>query len=308
MLAFAVDRAAPATIILISGDRDYAYAVSTLKLRKYQVILVVPSPQSSLCLQSQASLVIDWGAAVLRTRTEAVGSVQAIRQPYPDVDANLVTKLMRELQEPPLDDSDSTSHPHPTASQSTPSLRRISARDLLEPSGHSKNTGNFDSMEEFTHTRSTRTGSDLAPGGLPNPKTPSHSRRASVSTGSSRAIIAQSSPAVEQDIPAKSPPLSSARRSCPSDTTDLFGPAKRSLSVVPSLEAPELPFHDNGPPSSIMIRSPLEPAQWTGDIPVSGHPGVPSSNRLNSLASPLDRKSTRLNSSHQCLSRMPSSA
>ena len=287
MLAFAVDHPASATIILISGDRDYAYAVSTLKLRKYQVILVVPSPQSSLCLQCQASLVIDWGAAVLRTRTEGVSSVQAVRQPYPDVDANLVSKLMRELQETPLDDSDTTLHPHPTASQSTPSLRRISARDLLEPSGHSKNTGSFDSMEGFTHTRSTSTGSDLAPGGLPNPKTPSHSRRASVFTGSSRAIIAQSSPAVEQDIPAKSPPLSSARRSCPSDTTDVFGPAKRSLSVFPSLEVPELPFHDNAPPSSIMIRSPLEPGQSTGDMPVSGHPGVPASNRLNSLASPF---------------------
>ncbi|KAI9566503.1 limkain-b1-type NYN domain-containing protein, partial [Boletus coccyginus] len=67
MLAFAVDHPSPATIVLIAGDRDYAYAISTLKLRKYQIILVVPSPNTSPSLESQASLVIDWGAAVLRT-------------------------------------------------------------------------------------------------------------------------------------------------------------------------------------------------------------------------------------------------
>ena len=295
MLAFAIDHPTPATIILISGDRDYAYAVSTLKLRKYQVILVVPSPQSSLCLQSQASLVIDWGAAVLRTRTEAANSVQAVRQPYPDLDANLVAKLLRELQEPPLDDSDATLHPCSTASQSTPSLRRTSTRDLLEPSGHSKNTGSSDSTEGF-HTpassrRSTSTGSDLAPGGLPIAKTPSRSRRASVSTGSplarGTAVLAQSPPAVERDIPAKSPPPSSARRPCPSDITDIVDPAKRGPFVLPSLDALESPFRDNGPPSSIIIRSPLGPGQSTGDMSVSGNPGVPFVHKFNSLASPF---------------------
>ena len=292
MLAFAVDHPAPATIILISGDRDYAYAVSTLKLRKYQVILVVPSPQSSLCLQSQASLVIDWGTAVLRTRTEVVNSVRAVRQPYPDVDANLVAKLLRELQEPPLDDSDATLHPYSTASQSTSILRRTSPRGLFEPSGHSKNVGSLNSMEGLTHTpasprKSTSTGGDLAPGALP--KAPPRPRRASVSTGSpharSTAIAAQSPPAVEQDIPAKKTPPSSAMRPSPSDITDIVDPAKRSLFVLPSLEALESPFHYSGPPSSIIIRSPLGPGQSTGDMPVSGDPGVPFFHEFNSLAS-----------------------
>ena len=295
MLAFAVDHPSPATIFLITGDRDYAYAVSTLKLRNYQVVLVVPTCTSP-SLESQASLVVDWGAAVLRTRTEAVNSAQAVRQPYPDLDANLITKLLRELQEPPFDDSDATLHPSSSASQSTPQLRRISARDLLEPSRHSKNTGSLDSTEAFTHMpgsprKSTSTGSDPAPGGLPIPKTPSRSRRASVSAGSTRArsttLAAQSPPAVEQDVFAKNPASSSAVGSGASDITDVVGPAKHSASVLPSLDAPELPPHDNGPPSSIIIRSPLGPGQSTGDMPVSGNPGIPSSQKLSFLASPF---------------------
>ncbi|KAG1732621.1 NYN domain-containing protein [Suillus paluster] len=37
MLAFAIDNPSPATIILIAGDRDYAYAISTLRLRQYNI-------------------------------------------------------------------------------------------------------------------------------------------------------------------------------------------------------------------------------------------------------------------------------
>ena len=293
MLAFAVDHPSPATIILIAGDRDYAYAVSTLKLRKYQIILVVPSPNTSPSLESQASLVIDWGAAVLRTRTEAVDSMQAVRQPYLDIDPDLVTKLLKELQALPPDDPDAALHPY---SESASKLRRITARDLLEPSGHSKNTGSFDFTEESTHTpasprKSTSTGSDPAPGELPIPKTPSRSRDASVSTGSTRArsatVFAQSPPVVEQDSPARNPPPSSATRSSASDLRDVVGPAKRSPSVLPSLDAFKLPLHDNRPPSSIVVRSPFEPGQPTDGVPVSGRPGTPSYQRLNCLASPF---------------------
>ncbi|KAF8559504.1 DUF537-domain-containing protein [Imleria badia] len=292
MLAFALDHPTPATIILITGDRDYAYAVSTLKLRKYHVILVVPSsPHTSPSLESQASLVIDWSAAVLRTRTEAVSSTQAIRQPYVDLDSNLVTKLLRELQDPPLDGPNANTHPYSNASQSTPKLRRISTRDLLEPSRHCKNIESFDSTQEFTDTqasprKSTSTGSDSA--GLPIPKTPSRSRRGSVSAESTRArsatIVAQSPPAVERDIPAINPPPSSARRSSVSDTTDVVSPTKRSPPALPSLDTLELPMHDSRPPSSIIVRSPLKSNQW---MPTSGNPTIPSSSKLNWLASPF---------------------
>lgn len=40
MLAHALDNPAPSTIVLITGDRDFAYVFSVLKLRRYRTILV----------------------------------------------------------------------------------------------------------------------------------------------------------------------------------------------------------------------------------------------------------------------------
>ncbi|KAI0085469.1 NYN domain-containing protein [Irpex rosettiformis] len=65
MLAFANDNASPATIVLISGDGDFLYAVSTLRLRKYDVILLAPSQCSHLGLKAQATAVYDWPRDVL---------------------------------------------------------------------------------------------------------------------------------------------------------------------------------------------------------------------------------------------------
>ena len=294
MLAFAVDHSAPATIILVAGDRDYAYAISTLKLRKYRVILVVPSsPHTSPSLESQASLVIDWSVAALRTRTAAVNSTQVVRQPYPELDADLVAKLVRELHEPLPDDLDAILHADSFPPQNTTGLRHISARDLLEPSIHHKNTGSIDSAQEFIPTpespkKSVSSGNDIAPGGLPIPKAPSRSRGTSVSTGPTRArsmtIVAQSSSAAtEQDISAKNPTSPGTRRSSSSDLTDV-GPAKRSPSALPSLDTLELPLQEGCPPSSIIVRLPLESSQLA---PVSGQMVAPSSHKFNSLASPF---------------------
>ncbi|RDB24304.1 hypothetical protein Hypma_008807 [Hypsizygus marmoreus] len=64
MIAFAIDNPAPATIVLISGDRDYAYAVSILRLRKYRVVVICPA-NSHASLMAQASVHVDWNAEVL---------------------------------------------------------------------------------------------------------------------------------------------------------------------------------------------------------------------------------------------------
>ncbi|KAJ8582323.1 hypothetical protein M405DRAFT_830836, partial [Rhizopogon salebrosus TDB-379] len=42
MLVFAIDHHSPATVILISGDRDYACTMSALRLKQYNVILIAP--------------------------------------------------------------------------------------------------------------------------------------------------------------------------------------------------------------------------------------------------------------------------
>jgi hypothetical protein len=59
MLAYAIDNPAPSTIVLISGDRDFAYALSILRLRRYQVVLIT-LPTAHPSLTSQASIRFDW--------------------------------------------------------------------------------------------------------------------------------------------------------------------------------------------------------------------------------------------------------
>lgn len=64
MIAYAIDHPAPATVLVISASPDFAYAISTLRLRKYRVVLVCPSSvHSSLIMQ--ASVHLDWNTEVL---------------------------------------------------------------------------------------------------------------------------------------------------------------------------------------------------------------------------------------------------
>ncbi|KIK45862.1 hypothetical protein CY34DRAFT_801019 [Suillus luteus UH-Slu-Lm8-n1] len=130
MIAFAVDNPSPATIILIAGDRDYAYAISTLRLRQYTVVLIVPpAPNIPQSLESQASVVVDWNFAILGKRTEA--DAAPVRQPYRNLDEDIVERLSREIR-------DSNEDPAVTLLSSnfptTPGhTRRVSAEELLQP-------------------------------------------------------------------------------------------------------------------------------------------------------------------------------
>lgn len=70
MLAFAIDHPAPATIILISGDGDFAYALSTLRNRGYDVVLIAPKCASA-SIKCVASQLLDWDSDVLARATNA---------------------------------------------------------------------------------------------------------------------------------------------------------------------------------------------------------------------------------------------
>ncbi|KAJ7172686.1 transcriptional regulator-domain-containing protein [Mycena filopes] len=63
MLSYARDHPTPATIFLISGDRDFAYAVSVLQMRNYEVVVL--SLAAHISLRNQASAWIDWRTHVL---------------------------------------------------------------------------------------------------------------------------------------------------------------------------------------------------------------------------------------------------
>ncbi|KAJ3989209.1 NYN domain-containing protein [Lentinula detonsa] len=67
MLAFAMDNPscpASTTIMLISGDRDFAYALSTLRLRRYNIVVVAPS-NAHASLRTQASSFFNWNTTIL---------------------------------------------------------------------------------------------------------------------------------------------------------------------------------------------------------------------------------------------------
>ena len=64
MLAYAIDNPAPGTIVLVSSDGDFAYAVSTLRLRRYHIV-VVGLPEIHQSLKAQASLFVNWNTHIL---------------------------------------------------------------------------------------------------------------------------------------------------------------------------------------------------------------------------------------------------
>ncbi|KIO25065.1 hypothetical protein M407DRAFT_25597 [Tulasnella calospora MUT 4182] len=66
MIFYAIDRPLTTTVLLISGDRDYSYAISTLHNRGYCVKLLAPAG----CLHSNMPLladVLDWDIVLNRT-------------------------------------------------------------------------------------------------------------------------------------------------------------------------------------------------------------------------------------------------
>ncbi|KAF9066885.1 NYN domain-containing protein [Rhodocollybia butyracea] len=74
ILAFAMDNPYPrtTTIMLISGDRDFAYTLSILRLRMYQVIVVAPPlPGAHISLKTQASYFIDWSTIIDSQRKDS---------------------------------------------------------------------------------------------------------------------------------------------------------------------------------------------------------------------------------------------
>ncbi|OAX32064.1 hypothetical protein K503DRAFT_870350 [Rhizopogon vinicolor AM-OR11-026] len=148
MLAFALDHHdSPVTIILIAGDRDYAYAMSTLRLRQYTVVLIVPScPNISQSLQSQASVVIDWNYAILGKRSER--NTPPVWRPYGDLDENIAERLTREIQNSHEDPAVASIPPsfHPTATTSA-HTRRDSAAEPLQPSGFQQNIDSSDAAQ-----------------------------------------------------------------------------------------------------------------------------------------------------------------
>ncbi|KAG8700110.1 hypothetical protein FRC08_004922 [Ceratobasidium sp. 394] len=69
------------TVVLVSGDRDFAYPLAVLKARKYDVGLIVPPGGAHPALRAQASWVLNWKDVMEDTRVNAGskdGSVSSV--------------------------------------------------------------------------------------------------------------------------------------------------------------------------------------------------------------------------------------
>lgn len=73
MIAYTIDNPPPATIILITSENIYSYAVSILRLRRYRVVVITP-PGTVL---AQASVHLDWNSEILRAPLEELNPPKA---------------------------------------------------------------------------------------------------------------------------------------------------------------------------------------------------------------------------------------
>lgn len=73
IMAFALDVPPPARIVLISGDRDFAYPLSLIRGRGYQVILITPPIGAVPILEASANHVARWRQDVLGLERDGFG-------------------------------------------------------------------------------------------------------------------------------------------------------------------------------------------------------------------------------------------
>ncbi|KAL5490374.1 hypothetical protein ACEPAI_5207 [Sanghuangporus weigelae] len=150
MFAFALDNDTPTTIAIITGDRDFAYAVAVLRLRGYKVVIISPNAGHA-SLKMQADALYDWQKIMndaISTEDIAENSVLSMNSPKTHVSNNAT-------------DVENWGHSKPSASQdlsksilcswsATPPLKsakssesiptRIRAHDLSIPSAKSCST------------------------------------------------------------------------------------------------------------------------------------------------------------------------
>jgi hypothetical protein len=73
LLSFAIDKRPPALIVLLSGDRDFAYPLGILRNRGYEILLVVPPIGATPILEASANYVLRWRQDVLGLERDAQG-------------------------------------------------------------------------------------------------------------------------------------------------------------------------------------------------------------------------------------------
>ncbi|KAG5645015.1 hypothetical protein DXG03_007292 [Asterophora parasitica] len=153
MLAHAIDNPAPYTIILISGDRDFAYAVSILRLRRYRVVIIsLRGVHTSLKVQS--SVFLDWNDDVLGFKV-ADDYLSPRTGPVPPSGERLLSSSdIRRFGANEFPDIDIMQHLHPkaydtdTSGRATTSATREATADFTTVYSHSRTPSSRRSDDE----------------------------------------------------------------------------------------------------------------------------------------------------------------
>ncbi|TDL17028.1 hypothetical protein BD410DRAFT_843961 [Rickenella mellea] len=64
MLSHAIDKPSPTSIVVISGNHDFTYGISNLRLRGYNIIAITP-PSAHPHINSQASAALNWNSDII---------------------------------------------------------------------------------------------------------------------------------------------------------------------------------------------------------------------------------------------------
>lgn len=109
MIFYAIDRPLTTTVLLISGDRDYSYAISTLHNRGYSVKLLAPAG----CLHSNLPLladVLDWHHVLnMAPRKPEVAEIGvSTMEPTPNVESDETPEVSEPVAEEDQDAEEDT--------------------------------------------------------------------------------------------------------------------------------------------------------------------------------------------------------
>ncbi|KAH8118066.1 NYN domain-containing protein [Phellopilus nigrolimitatus] len=95
-LVFALERQGPSIIVLITGDGDFNYALSVLRMRGHEVVIILP-PRAHRSLQHQASIILDWSRLICQPSNSDPGVTSTKRKRSPEEDTPRVAKKARKI-------------------------------------------------------------------------------------------------------------------------------------------------------------------------------------------------------------------
>ena len=143
------------TIVLIAGDRDYSYLISTLRLRNHKVILIYPPGSTSKNLNHLATAILDWRKDVAECSTP--GQRLKTLLPKAEGPASVSPNSSVQIQAPTPSSKQSKADnqrqvvPPPKSKQTSSSTPTDNARDVLrkDPQSSSGNpTPSKDKMSQ----------------------------------------------------------------------------------------------------------------------------------------------------------------